>query len=195
MVHGLAYEGMLTLSGLCLISIIASKMYHKTLNKIMYVDVEKIIRYVDMASVACTFAGIVFLAMSVSSSLLSFTAKTLTDSLLFSNQMMLAISAMILWIAFLAIRALYGRELWNSNFPAAVGSFTGLAGFFLLILAGSIRGHLQRQGSIIDPLYEVLNIDPIQLWSSKIVGIYTLVAISVLAGVSFLSVYWKLKTS
>lgn len=91
MVHGLAYEGMLTLSSLCLVSIIASKMYRRIFYKNSHVDVERIINYVDSASIACTFSGVVFLAISVYSSLLSHTARTWVDSVLFSNQIMLAL--------------------------------------------------------------------------------------------------------
>lgn len=194
MVHGLAYEGMLTLSSFCLISIIASKLYHKTLNRMFYVNVEKIIIYVDTASVACTFGGVIFLLISVFSSTFSFTAKTPKDSVLFNNQIMLAISAMILWIVFLAIRIQYGKELWNNSFNASIYSFVGFAGFSLLMLAGSIRGLLQKQGSLLDLLYEALNINPAQLWTIETLGIYTLIATSILGIILFLMIRWKSKS-
>lgn len=194
MVHPIMYEGMLTLSSLCLVSIIASKVYHKTLNKLLHVDVEKIIKYVDTASVTCTFVGIIFLLIGVYSSLSSFTAKTQIDSVLFNNQIMLVISAMVLWVVFLAIRAKYGKDIWNNSFDAALYSLAGFVGFSLLMLAGSIRGHLQGQGSILDPFYEILSINPVQFWTIKAIGIYTFLAACVLGSITFLGVRWKSTT-
>lgn len=193
MLYQLLHEGMLLLSSICVASIIAFKIYRRIFSKVLYVDVERGMDYVDTASVTCTFFGGVFLVISVFSNLLSFTAKTSTESVLFSNQIMLMISAMVLWVVFLVMRAKYGRELWNNSLHATGYSLVGFVGFYILVLAGSIRGHLHGQGSILDPLYNVFNVNPVQFWAVETMGVYTLIIVSVLAGITFTGIYGKSK--
>jgi hypothetical protein len=193
MVHDILYEGMLTLSGICVISIIVSKLYRKAFGKFLYIDVEKIVRYVDPASVAGALSGIIFLMISVYVSFSASATETLINSPLFMNKTLMTISVMGLWTIFLIIRAKYGREVWDYGFLSVVYVLTGLVGFFFVFVTGSIRGHLEGKGSILDPIYDLLGINPVQFWAIGTIGVYTLISVGIFAGLVFTYIRWKLK--
>jgi len=193
MVHDILYEGMLTLSGICIISIIVSKLYRKAFGKILYIDAEKILKYVDPASVAGALGGVIFLVISIYVSFSSPSTETFIDSPLFMNKTLMAISAMGLWTTFLIIRAKYGREVWDHGFLSGVYALTGLIGFSLVFVTGSIRGHLEGQGSILDPIYDLLGVNPVQFWTVGTLGIYSLISVGIFASLIFTYIHWKPK--
>lgn len=193
MVHGLAYEGMFMLSSVCIVSIIFFMLYSKGLGKILHVDVDNILMYIDPVSIAGASVGVILLMISLYQGFPSLVSGTLTNSQLRANLTMMVVSIIGLWIIFLIIRAKYGKELWHYGPLSAVCSFIGLAGLFFVLMIGSIRGHLMGQGSILDPMYDLLGISPLQFWTVGAIGISSLIGVCALAGIVFAYAYWKPK--
>jgi len=187
---------MLTLAGLSILIIVALKLYRKLFGRILYIDIDKIIDYVEPATVIGSLGGVTFLIVTISLAI-TFPSPFLEGgSSLFSrpllmNKVMMSAFALETWIIFIIIRLLHGREIWNKSTLSAVYAAIGIAGFLFVMETGSLGGHLAGKGSILDPLYEMFNIDPEKFFALGTLGTYAIIGICVLAGLAYLYVRRK----
>lgn len=192
------YEVTLTFATVCIIFIIASKLYRKAFNKRFDVNIERGIKYVEAGSVLGTLSGTFLLAIStylVLDFLIQFHA--LVNSPLIMNKVMMLIFALEFWVIFLVVRIIYGREVWNRGALSIVCVAIGLAGFFSTVETGSLGTHLFGQGSVLDPLYTsldgLLGVNPEHFFALGTVGTYTLIGICLLAAILFTYIHRKPK--
>jgi hypothetical protein len=188
------HAGMLALAGFCIILIILAKLYQKLLGKILYIDVERIINFVEPASVLGALGGSIFLVVSAYVGfMVTEGVGALVNSPLLMNKVMMAIFALEFWVIFLIVRAKFGREVWNNGALSTVYAAIGLAGWLLTVETGSLGGHLAGKGSVLDPLYDLVGVNPEQFFALGTFGIYALIGICVLAGMLFIYTYRKTK--
>jgi hypothetical protein len=187
------HEGMLTLAGLSLLVIVAAKLYRKLLGRILYIDIDKIIDYIEPATVLGAIGGVSFLIASIylALTLLIGGAGSLVNSPLLMNKVMMSALALETWIIFLIIRAIHGRKIWNQGALSAVYAAIGITGFLLVMETGSLGGHLAGKGSILDPIYEMFNIDPEKFFALGTLGTYAVLGICIFALVVYLYVHRK----
>ncbi len=190
------HEGMLTLAGLSILIIIAAKLYRRLFGRILYIDVDKIVDYVEPATVLGAVGGVAFLIVSI---YLAITLPTpfleggglLVDKPILMNKVMMSAFALETWIIFIIVRAVHGRKIWSKGALSAVQAAIGISGFLLVMETGSLGGHLAGKGSILDPIYEMFNINVDQFFALGTLGTYAILGLCALAGVVYLYVRWK----
>ncbi len=187
------HEGMLTLAGLSILIIVAAKLYRKLFGRILYIDVDRIVDYVEPVTVIGAIGGVTFLLVSIfiALTLLIGGAGSLVDSPLLMNKVMMSASALEFWVIFIIVRAVHGREIWNKGALSAVYAVIGIAGFLFVMETGSLGGHLAGKGSVLDPLYEMFNIAPEKFFALGTLGLYTILGACVLTGMVYLYVRWR----
>lgn len=187
------HEGMLTLAALSILIIIFAKLYRRTFNKILYVDVERIIRFVEPVSVLGALGGSIILLVSAYIGMFYVTAgiDVLVTSPLLMNKVMISIFAEELWIIFVVIRIKFGKNVWNRGALSVIYAIIGLAGFLFTIETGSLGGHLAGKGSTLDPIYDLTGINPERFFGLDAWGIYALIGITMVEGLAFAYTYWK----
>ncbi len=187
------HEGMLTLAGLSILIIVAAKLYRKLFGRILYIDVDRIVDYVEPVTVIGAIGGVTFLLVSIfiALTLLIGGAGSLVDSPLLMNKVMMSASALEFWVIFIIVRAVHGREIWNKGTLSAVYAVIGIAGFLFVMETGSLGGHLAGKGSVLDPLYEMFNIAPEKFFALGTLGLYTILGACVLTGMVYLYVRWR----
>jgi len=187
------HEGMLTLAALSILVIILAKLYRRTFSRILYIDVERIIGFVEPASVLGALGGsIVLLASAYIGTFYVISGiDALVTSPLVMNKVMMAIFAEELWVIFLVIRAKFGRDVWNRGALSAIYAIIGLTGFLLTMETGSLGGHLAGKGSVLDTIYDFTGINPEQFFALDALGTYALIGVTVLAGLAFAYIYWR----
>lgn len=190
------HEGMLTLASLCIIIIIAAKVYKRTFGKILYIDVERIIKFIEPTTVIGALGGSIFLVVSayIGMFYVSGGADALVSQALLMNKVMMSIFAEDFWIIFLIIRAKYGKDIWNKGLLSAVYAAIGIAGFLFTMETGSLGGHLAEKGSILDPIYELINLKVEQFFLLGTLETYALIGATIITGLAFAYTYRKSKT-
>jgi len=189
---------MLTLAGLCILIIVAAKLYRKIFGRILYIDVDKIVEYVEPATVMGAIGGVTFLIVTIS---LAITfpkpflegGGSLVNKPLLMNKVMMSAFALETWIIFIVIRAIYGRKIWDKGLVSAVYAAIGILGFLFTVETGSLGGHLAGKGSILDPLYEMFNIDPEKFFALGTLGTYALIGTCVFVALIYLYVRRKFR--
>jgi hypothetical protein len=73
---------------------------------------------------------------------------------------MWTIFALELWIVFLVLRFRFGEGLWNNRFIGGLYVASSIVGFMFLTLAGSLGGELAGKGTILEPFYEMIGLNP-----------------------------------
>jgi len=187
------HEGMLTLAALSTLIIILAKLYRRTFNRILYIDVERIIAFVEPASVLGALGGSIILLVSAYIGIFYVTGgiDALVTSPLLMNKTMMSIFAEEFWIIFLIIRAKFGKDVWNRGALSAVYAIIGLSGFLFTMETGSLGGHLAGKGSVLDPIYDLTGINPEQFFALDALKTYALFGVTILAGLAFAYTYWK----
>jgi len=190
------HEGMLTLAALSIIIIIAAKLYRRTFSKILYIDAEKIVGFVEPASVLGALGGSIILLVSAYIGMFYVTGgiDALVTSPLLMNKVMMSIFAEEFWVIFLIVRAKFGKDVWNRGALSVTYAIIGLAGFLFTMEAGSLGGHLAGKGSVLDPIYDMTGINPEQFFALNAVETYALIGIAIVAGLAFAYTYWKSRT-
>jgi len=87
--------------------------------------------------------------------------RTCTTSALGLSKVMFCVFATEFWMVFVFIRSKYGENLWKNSAMAAVYACVGIFGFLFAVLAGSLGAHMTGKGSVLDPVYALLGVNPV----------------------------------
>jgi hypothetical protein len=195
------HGGMLTLATVCIIAMVVakfhqrlrrtSKWYHafRPLDSLM----EKLARYTEPTSYLAGIGGVIGLVVSSVVGFYVWPAEALTSSPLGLTKVMFAIFATELWGLFVVIRSKYGEDLWKNGGLATVYVCTGFAGFFFMVLTGSFGGHMAGKGSVLDPVYELLGVNPEALWIIGFDMVPILIAVSFIEIVAVFAIFLRLR--
>jgi hypothetical protein len=148
------HTGMLTLAGLCVLTIALTKA------------VPGIRKYGPRAAVmleptsyVSAVGGTFVLVLSGIVGLLTRSIDILLVYPVAENKVMFAAFALNLWTVAIVIRAKFGSSLWDNRRLATTYTVVAVAGLGFITLVGSLSGHLMMKESPLDPVYELLNID------------------------------------
>jgi hypothetical protein len=94
---------------------------------------------------------------------------------------MFAVFALELWLVFVFIRSKYGENLWKNGGMAAVYACLAIFGFLFVVLAGSLGAHMTGKGSVLDPVYALLGVNPVTFGVIGFNFVIVLVSVSVVA--------------
>lgn len=191
------HGGMLTLATTCILVMVIRAFHQKMRGKAnLYAIfsrldgfIEKMAEYAEPASYVASIGGFTGLVVSSVIGYYAWPVEVLTESPLARNKIMMAILSTEFWAIFILIRTKYGESLWKKGRLATVYVCSGFAGFFFMVLTGSLGGHMTAvhtpgRGSVLDPIYEWLSVRPDILWIGMLP--FLVVAVSILIVVFFL---------
>ncbi len=181
------HGGMLTLAAVCIVAMIVASVHRRLRRTSKWYSVfrgldssiEKLARYVEPTAYVAAIGGVVGLVASSVVGFYVWPAESLINSPLGLSKVMFSIFATELWISLVIMRSKYGGNLWQNRGLATLYVCTGLAGFFFMVLTGSLGGHMALGVSVLDPVYELLAVNPEAFW------IIRLEMVPVLMGVAF----------
>jgi uncharacterized membrane protein len=193
-VHSMLVElhgGMLTLAVICIIATVAARSHMKmrktneTYGIFWPADsfMGKLARYTEPTAYLAGIGGVVGIMASAIVGFYVWPMELITTSALALSKIMFSVFALELWIVFVFLRSKYGENLWKNGGTAAVYSLLAIFGFLFVVLAGSLGGHMALKGSVLDPLYSLLGIDPVTFGVTGINFVIVLVSISLFATV------------
>ena len=172
------HGGMLTLATICIIAIILDRIHLRmsgTKNKesgFWSTDyaMGKLARFTEPTAYVAGIGGIIGLILSAIVGTYAWPIELLTSSALGTigwTKVMFSIFATELWIIFVFLRTKYGENLWKNTTTAIMNSCVGILGFLFMVIAGSLGAHMTdianmtEKGSVIDPIFELFGIDPL----------------------------------
>jgi hypothetical protein len=177
-VHSMLIEmhgGMLTLAAVCILATVVARIHlrmRRTSEKYgVFWPIDsfmgKLARYTEPTAYLAGIGGVIGLIASAIVGFSIWPMEFLTASPLGMSKVMFSIFALELWIVFVLLRSKYGENLWKNGGTAAVYACVGFLGFLFVVIAGSLGGHMalnslgQPKGSILDPLYAALGVNPL----------------------------------
>ena len=171
-IHSMFIEmhgGMLTLAIVCVLAtvVVRAHLRMRTTNEkngvLSPTDsfMGKIARYTEPTAYLAAIGGVIGLIASAIVGIYAWPIKIITTSTLALNHIMFAVFALELWIIFVFVRSKYGENLWKSSGMAAVYACLGIFGFLFAVLSGSLGAHMAIKGSVLDPVYALLGVNPI----------------------------------
>jgi len=206
-VHSMLIEmhgGMLTLATICILAMAIAKFHQRMRRTSKWYGIfwpldsliEKLARYTEPTAYLAGIGGVAGLIASSVVGYYAWPAEALTSSPLGLVKILFSIFATELWALFVLIRSKYGEDLWKNGGLATVYVCTGFVGFFFMVLTGSMGGHMAGKGSVLDPIYELLNINPETFWiiGLDMVPILIAVAIIEIAAVFAVFLRFQMKT-
>lgn len=171
------HGGMLTLAAFCTFAMVITRFHQRMRRKCEWYGIfwvldgffEKLARYAEPTSYLATIAGFTGLVVSSIVGYYAWPAEVLMNHPLSLNKIMVAIFSAEFWAMFLMIRSKFGENLWKYDALATLYVCTGFAGFFFMVLTGSLGGHMAGvhspgKGSVLDPIYDLLGIRTDVLW-------------------------------
>ncbi len=166
------HGGMLTLAAVCIFAMVIAKFHQRmrrtskwySIFRPLDLLIEKLARYTEPTAYLAGIGGVAGLLVSSVVGFYVWPAEALTSSSLGLTKVMFTIFATELWIIFIAIRSKYSRNLWKNSALATIYACVGFAGFFFMVLTGSFGGHMAGKGSVLDPLYELVRVNPDAFW-------------------------------
>jgi hypothetical protein len=166
------HGGMLTLAAICILGLVAARFHFGLRKRSQLYGIfwpldgffEWVARYAEPTAFVASIGGVIGIIISSIVGYYAWPAEELLGRPLVLNKIMFTIFATELWIIFLTIRGKYGDALWKYRGLAATYVCVGLAGFFFMVLTGSMGGHMAGKGSVLDPVYEVFGISPENPW-------------------------------
>ncbi len=203
-IHSMLIEmhgGMLTLASACILAMVIVKFHQRmrrTSKRYSIFEpldsfIEKLARYTEPTAYLAGLGGVVGLLVSSVVGFYAWPAEALTSSPLGLVKIMFSIFATELWILFIVIRGKYGDNLWKNGGLATVYVCTGFIGFLFMILTGSMGGHMAGKGSVLDPVYYLLNVNPETFWIIGIDMIPILIAVAFIEIVAVFAVFLRLR--
>ncbi len=196
------HGGMITLATVCVIAMIIVK-FHQKMRKssTLYAMfqpldsfIEKLARYTEPTAYLASIGGVVGLVVSSFVGFYVWSAEALTSSSLGLNKVMFTIFSTELWILFIIIRSGFGEELWKNRGLAAIYVCAGFGGFFFMVLTGSLGGHMALGVSVLDPIYELLKVNPEAFWIVGFDLVPALIAVVLIGIVAFFAVLARKRT-
>jgi hypothetical protein len=189
-VHSVLVElhgGMLTLAAVCILATVIARISlrtQKTSEKNgsfwpMDSSMGKIARYTEPTAYLAGIGGVIGLIASAIIGFFIWPIELVTTSALALSKIMFSVFALILFIIFVLIRSKYGANLWKNAGMATVYACLGLLGFLLVVLAGSLGAHMALKGSILDPIYTLLGINPITFGFTGLTFVIVFVSIAI----------------
>ncbi len=174
------HSGMLTLATFCIFAVILYRLHQRTLkndqqqastraSQGLTALLEKIAKYAEPTSYMAGLGGFIGLVISSIVGYYAWPANVLLSFPLTQNKIMMAVLSTEFWAIFVLIRTLYGKNLWTYIRLSIVSACAGFAGFFFMVLTGSLGGHMigvhvPGRGSVLDPIYDLLGINPNVAW-------------------------------
>jgi hypothetical protein len=211
-IHSMLIEmhgGMLTLAIVCILATLVSRAQlriQKTNEKNGILSptdsfMGKIARYTEPTAYLAAIGGMIGLIASAIVGIYAWPINIITTSTLALNHIMFAVFALELWIIFVIVRSKYGENLWKNSGMASVYACLGIFGFLFVVLSGSLGAHMAIKGSVLDPVYALLGVNPVTFGVIGFDFVIVLVSVSVVAiivptaAVLFLQRRIKLKDS
>ncbi len=163
------HGGMLTLAAVCILATIFAKSRIKIQqtsdNKVTFWPTNSfagnVARYTDPTAYLAVIGAVFGIVASAIVGFFIWTIEFLTASPLGMTKVMFSVFAIAPLIVFIFIRLKSGESLWRSGSISALYAGLGLLGFIFAVIAGSLGGHMALKGSILDPIYALLGIDPL----------------------------------
>ncbi len=187
-VHSMLIEmhgGMLTLAAVCILATVVARIHlrmRRTSERYgVFWPIDsfmgKLARYTEPTAYLAGIGGVIGLIASAIVGFYVWPIEFITTSALALSKVMFSVFATELWIVFVFIRSKYGENLWKNGGTAAVYAFVGIFGFLFVVIAGSFGGHMAGKGSVLDPVYALLGVNPV---SFGVMGLnYVIVMVSV----------------
>lgn len=162
------HGGMITLAVVCILATIIarSQLKLRSISESSGVlwptnsNMGTVARYAEPTAYVATIGGVLGLIASAITGFFIWSFDQLTAFAIGPNKVALSIFALVLLVEFVFIRSKYGENLWKSRGVATIYSCLGIIGFLFIVIAGSLGGHMALKGSVLDPLYALLNITP-----------------------------------
>lgn len=207
--HSLTIEmhgGMLTLAAVCILATVLAKVHQRLRTnsewyaafKVFDPLAEKLVRYAEPTAYLAGIGGVVGLVASAIIGFYAWPYEALMNSPLGLTKVMFSIFATELWLLFVVVRAEHGEALWKNRGLSLGYVFIGLAGFFFMVLTGSFGGHMAGKGSVLDPVYELLRVNPETFWIIGVDTLPILIAVAFVEIVVFFSLFlhfrWQTKS-
>jgi hypothetical protein len=192
-VHSMLIEmhgGMLTLAAVCILATVVARIHlrmRKTSERYgIFWPIDsfmgKLARYTEPTAYLAGIGGVIGLIASAIVGFYVWPIELITTSALGLSKVMFSVFATELWIAFVFIRSKYGENLWKNGGMAAVYACLGIFGFLFVVIAGSFGAHMAGKGSVLDPVYALLGINPVSF------GVIGFDFVIVLVSVSFVAI-------
>ena len=171
-VHSMLIEmhgGMLTLAAVCILATVVARIHlrmRRTSEKYgIFWPIDsfmgKLARYTEPTAYLAGIGGVIGLIASAIVGFYVWPIELITTSALGLSKVMFSVFAIELWIVFVFIRSKYGENLWKNGGTAAVYACLGIFGFLFVVIAGSFGAHMAGKGSVLDPVYALLGINPV----------------------------------
>jgi len=199
------HGGMLTLAAVCILATVVSRTHFRMRKSsdnygiFWPADsfVGKLAQYAEPTAYVAAIGGVVGLITSAIVGFFVYPIDFITSNSLGLGKVAFSVFATELMIVFVFLRSRYGQNLWKNKGTATVYACVGLIGFLLMVQAGSLGGHMAGKGSVLDPVYALVGIDPINLgFSLSNVAIITVCVSLVIIIVSMGAfMYFQRKTS
>lgn len=195
------HGGMLTLAATCILAMVIVK-FHRRMRRTskkygvfwpLDSFIEKLARYTEPTAYLAGIGGVLGLVVSAVVGYYVWPAEVLMGSALGLTKIMFSIFATELWILFVFIRSRYGEGLWNNGGLATVYVCTGFAGFLFMVLTGSFGGHMTKGVSVLDPIYELLGVNPDAFWIIRFDMVPILIAVAFIEIVAVFTVFLRLR--
>lgn len=188
-IHAVTVEmhgGMLTLAIACVLLKMADLTWQRFLPRRLlrlHGFVAKASGLAGPASILAALGGIAGLVASAITGYLMVPGATLTDDPLAMNKVMVTTFAIELWSIYLLLAVRHFKTLWDPRSPLAlVASASAILGFASSVIGGSLGGTMAGKGSVLAPVWELLNVDIHRPWIlATQTAILLAIAVNVLA--------------
>ncbi len=170
-VHSMLVElhgGMLTLAAICIFLTVIARIHlrmrktNASYGVFWPADsfVGKMVQYTEPTAYLAAIGGVTGLIASAIVGFYVWPIDFITSSSLALSKVVFSVFALELFVVFVLLRSRYGQNLWKNGGTAAVYACLGLIGFLLMVVAGSLGGHMALKGSVLDPVYSLVGINP-----------------------------------
>lgn len=198
--HSLTIEmhgGMLTLAAVSILATVLAKVHLKLRRtsewyaafKAFDSLAEKIVRYTEPTAYLAGIGGVIGLVVSAIIGFYAWPSDVLMNSPTGLTKVMFSIFATELWAVFVIVRSKYGEALWKNRGLSGVYACIGLVGFFFMVLTGSFGGHMAGKGSVLDPVYEILKVNPEAFWIISLDALPILITVAFFEAIIFFSLF------
>ncbi len=170
-VHSMLVElhgGMLVLAAVCILATVVARVHtgmRKTNDSYGFFwpadnFVGKMASYAEPTAYLAAIGALFGLVASAVVGFYIYPLDIVTSSPLGVGKIAVSIFATVLVAVFVVFRSKYGSNLWSNKGTATVYALVGLLAFVLMVIAGSLGGHMAGKGSVLDPIYSAFSLNP-----------------------------------